>query len=91
MQAETATVQETPAAPAGGRDESRAGQVRAGMVEAFARHGLDSDSWVSTSNDPRGFQKGHSIVNAGLTLRSPDRWSTLTLPSASRRRRACRS
>jgi len=29
VQAETATLQQTPAAPAGGRDESRAGQVRA--------------------------------------------------------------
>jgi len=29
-------------------DEADAEKVRAGMVEAFARHGLDSDSWVST-------------------------------------------
>ena len=29
-------------------DEADADKVRAGMVEAFARHGLDSDSWVST-------------------------------------------
>ncbi|HET9427377.1 MAG TPA: TonB-dependent receptor [Allosphingosinicella sp.] len=34
-----------------------------------------SDSWVSTSNDPRGLQKSHSLVNAGLTLRGDDRWS----------------
>jgi iron complex outermembrane receptor protein len=34
-----------------------------------------SDTWVATSNDPRGFQKAHSIVNGGITLRSPDRWS----------------
>jgi iron complex outermembrane receptor protein len=34
-----------------------------------------SGTWVSTSNDPRGFQPGHSIVNAGLTLRSGRGWS----------------
>ena len=28
-------------------DEADAERVRSGMVEAFARHGLDSDSWVS--------------------------------------------
>ena len=33
------------------------------------------DTWVSTSNDPRGFQKAHSIVNAGLTLSAPADWS----------------
>lgn len=33
------------------------------------------DTWVSTSNDPRGFQKAHSIVNGGLTLRSDRGWS----------------
>lgn len=34
-----------------------------------------SESWVSTSNDPRGFQEGHSLVNAGLTLRIGERLS----------------
>ena len=34
-----------------------------------------SKTWVSTSNDPRGFQKAHSIINAGLTLRTDDGWS----------------
>jgi iron complex outermembrane receptor protein len=34
-----------------------------------------SDSWVSTSNDPRGLQEAHSLINAGLTLRSGRRWS----------------
>jgi len=29
-------------------DEADAEKVRVGMVEAFSRHGLDSDSWVST-------------------------------------------
>jgi homoserine kinase len=29
-------------------DEADAEKVRVGMVEAFARHGLESDSWVST-------------------------------------------
>lgn len=34
-----------------------------------------SGTWVSTSNDPRGFQEGHSIVNGGLTMRSDNGWS----------------
>lgn len=34
-----------------------------------------SSTWVSTSNDPRGYQPGHSVVNAGLTLRSEAGWS----------------
>lgn len=34
-----------------------------------------TETWVSTSNDPKGYQGGYSLVNAGLTLRSPDRWS----------------
>jgi homoserine kinase len=29
-------------------DEADAEKVRSGMVDAFSRHGLDSDSWVST-------------------------------------------
>jgi len=29
-------------------DEADAEKVRAGMVEAFARHGLETDSWIST-------------------------------------------
>jgi homoserine kinase len=29
-------------------DEADAEKVRSGMVDAFARHGLDTDSWVST-------------------------------------------
>ena len=29
-------------------DAADAEKVRVGMVEAFARHGLESDSWVST-------------------------------------------
>jgi homoserine kinase len=29
-------------------DEADADKVRAGMVEAFARHGLETDSWIST-------------------------------------------
>ncbi len=37
-----------------------------------------SDTWVSTSNDPRGFQEGYSIFNAGLTLKMPSNVS-LTL------------
>jgi len=34
-----------------------------------------SSNWVSTSNDPRGFQDAHSIVNAGLILKSNANWS----------------
>ncbi len=34
-----------------------------------------SSTWVSTSNDPRGFQPGHSVVNGGVTLRSESGWS----------------
>ena len=34
-----------------------------------------SSTWVSTSNDPRGYQPGHSVVNGGVTLRSEDGWS----------------
>ena len=34
-----------------------------------------SGTWVSTSGDPRGFQEGHSLINAGLTLRSLAGWS----------------
>lgn len=34
-----------------------------------------SGTWVSTSNDVRGFQAAHSLVNAGLTLRSDKGWS----------------
>ncbi|QIG78856.1 TonB-dependent receptor [Stakelama tenebrarum] len=37
-----------------------------------------SDTWVSTSNDMRGFQEGYSIFNAGLTFRMPSNVS-LTL------------
>lgn len=33
------------------------------------------DTWVSTSNDPRGFQKAYNLINAGLTLDTPDNWS----------------
>ena len=34
-----------------------------------------SKTWVATSNDPRGLQRGRSLVNAGLTLRSGTGWS----------------
>ena len=34
-----------------------------------------SKTWVSTSNDPRGLQKAHSIVNAGLSLKTDSGWS----------------
>jgi iron complex outermembrane recepter protein len=35
-----------------------------------------SGTWVSTSNDSRGYQPGHSILNGGLTLRDETRnWS----------------
>lgn len=33
------------------------------------------DTWVSTSNDPKGFQDDYNIVNAGITLRTPNNWS----------------
>ncbi|MEI9992531.1 MAG: TonB-dependent receptor [Rhizomicrobium sp.] len=33
-------------------------------------------TWVSTSNDPKGYQPGHSLFNAGLTLRDEvNHWS----------------
>ncbi|MHB9880636.1 TonB-dependent receptor [Pacificimonas sp. ICDLI1SI03] len=34
-----------------------------------------SDTWISTSNDPRGFQPGYSIFNAGLNFRTDEGWS----------------
>jgi len=34
-----------------------------------------SSTWVSTSNDSRGYQPGHSVVNGGVTLRSEEGWS----------------
>ncbi|OCC23774.1 hypothetical protein MB02_10395 [Croceicoccus estronivorus] len=34
-----------------------------------------SETWVSTSNDVRGYQKGYSLFNGGITLKSDSGWS----------------
>ena len=35
-------------------------------------------SWVSTSNDPRGYQNAHSLFNFGLSLRSSSLGASIT-------------